>query len=97
MAAEQDSVPVGRLFVIGFTGIVLTYVIVLFLQGLFFKEERGQWEEKVVAIETTEPNAILAEQMESNRTYGEVDSEAGTYQIPVERAIDLVVSERSGN
>ena len=97
MAAEQDSVPVGRLFLIGFAGIVLTYVIVLLLQGLYYAGEREQWEEKVVAIPTAEPNRVLAEQMAANRAYGEVDSEAGTYQIPVERAIDLVVDDRSGD
>ena len=95
MAAEQDSVPVGRLFLIGFVGIVLTYVIVLLLQGLYYAGERGQWEGKVVAIPTAEANAVLAEQMEANRSYGEVDTEAGTYQIPVEQAIDLVVEARS--
>ena len=37
MAAEQDSLPVGRLFVIGFSGIVITYIIVL----LQFKHSSG--------------------------------------------------------
>jgi hypothetical protein len=97
MVAQQDAVPVGRLFVIGFVGIVLTYIIVLLLAGLYHREETRQWREKVVAVPNVESEAVLAEQMASNRAYGVVDSEAGTYQIPVERAIDLVVDERSGD
>jgi hypothetical protein len=93
MAAEQDKVPVGRMFVIGFVGIVLTYVIVLLLQGLFFAEVDNQWRTKIVAVPHAESEATLAAQRADNDSYGVVDSEAGTYQIPVERAIDLIVAE----
>lgn len=95
MAAEQDSVPVGRVALIGFVGIVLTYIAVLLLQGLYYSEATRQWEQKVVAVPNIESDAVLSEQMAANRSYGVVDSEAGTYQIPVERAIDLVVDERA--
>ncbi|MHC4260956.1 MAG: hypothetical protein ACYSWX_00385 [Planctomycetota bacterium] len=94
MAAEQDSLPVGRLFVIGFSGIVITYIIVLLVQGLYFAGEREQWEEKVVAIPVEEADQTLSAQAESNRSYGVVDSEAGTYQIPVERAMELMLEEQ---
>jgi hypothetical protein len=93
MAASPDSVPVARLAVIGFTGIVFTYISVLLLQALYYRETGLQWQEKVVSTETAEADGVLAGQQEALRSYGVVDREAGTYQIPVERAMALELQD----
>ena len=95
MAAEQDSVPAGRIAVFGFAGIVLTYVIVLLVQGLYFAGQHQEWVDKVVEVPNTKADSVIAAQQASNRSYGVVDSEAGTYQIPVERAMELVLEEQA--
>ena len=93
MAAAPDTINAGKLAVIGFAGIVFTYIVVLLLQGLYFREVQHQWREKVVAIPVEEADSVLAEQMGQLRGYGVVDPEAGTYHVPIEQAMQSVAAE----
>ncbi len=96
MAAAPDSVNTGKLAVIGFAGIVFTYICVLLLQGLYFREVDIQWNDKVVALPNKDADAVQAAQMQQLRSYAVVDEEAGTYQIPIEQAMEAV-AEQLGN
>lgn len=93
MAATPDNLETGKMFVIGFAGIVFTYISVLLLQGLYYRGEGQEWQRKVVERPVEASDAVLAEQMLQLRSYGVVDAEAGTYQIPVERAMENVAAQ----
>lgn len=86
MAASQDKLDVGRMFVIGLGGIIFTYAVVLALEGLYYARVGVEQEQKVLAIPYTEALEAKAAGQEHLSAFGWIDQEAGTVHMPIEDA-----------
>ncbi len=89
MAASQDKLDVGRMFVIGLGGIIFTYAVVLALEGLYYARVGVEQEKKILAVPYTEALEAKAAGKEYLSEYGWIDEEAGTVHIPIEDAKSL--------
>ena len=74
-------------------GTVLTFVIVVFLQALFYRAETAEYERKVVNESPKKLRSARAEQSTLLNEYRWIDRENGVVAIPIERAMELVVDE----
>ena len=86
MAASQDKLDVGRMFVIGAGGIIFTYAIVVFLEALYLAKHEAEVERKVMVAPYSEALESEAAGAEHLASYGWLDQEAGTVHIPLEKA-----------
>ena len=90
---ENENLAIGPLFMTTFvlTGIVITCFFLL--TGLKDSTERNL----IQAFQEQRPAASLendATQAGRLDTYATIDKEAGQYQIPVDKAMDLIIEQR---
>lgn len=90
---ESENLAIGPLFMTTFvlTGIVITCFFVL--TGLKDSTER----DILQAFQEQRPKAALendAAQAARLNDYATIDKEAGQYQIPIDKAMDLVIEKR---
>jgi len=81
--------------VVGAVGAILLVICVVLLQAYFHASEKQEALRKVVAIVPEELAQARAEQLGVLNSYRWIDEKAGVVGIPVERAMALVVAERS--
>ena len=75
---------------------VLVFVVILIaLIGYFDRVRDEEFEAKVVDRPTAAVRDLQAEQLDELRDYRWIDRDAGTVAIPIERAMELVVEERT--
>lgn len=79
--------------VIGIVGAILTFVVIIALQAVFYQVERSEQQRKVETVQPEDLARFRAEQAELLHGYRWVDQSAGIAAIPVERAMELVVRE----
>ena len=92
---ERREIDTPLTVVVGLVGAILVFVLVVALQALFQRVERGELERKVVAAPAQELEALRAEQLEALSEYRYVDRAKGIVAIPIERAMELEVRDRS--
>lgn len=95
--AFNDGVRVGPVAYIGLVSVIITFIIVLMLQVLYFGREGGMTAAgqaasgpaEELSVLTTRQRAQLAER-------AVVDRERGVVSIGISRAMELVVQELAG-
>lgn len=92
--AAYDDLDVKRITVVGIGSIVVTAVTALAVQVVYYSMARRQDAETRDASDYTRQLRILQEQQDEISTYG-VNPETGNIIIPIDRAIELMVSERA--
>ena len=92
--AAYDDLNVKRIFVVGIASVVVTAVTALAVQVLYYSMAQWQEGETQAASNYTRQNEILQQQMDQVSVYG-VDETTGNIIIPVEKAIELMVGEKS--
>ena len=92
--AAYDDLNVKRIFVVGIASVVVTAVTALAVQVLYYSMAQWQQSETQAASNYTRQNQILRDQLEEVSVYG-VDEATGNIVIPVEKAIELMVGEKS--
>jgi sortase (surface protein transpeptidase) len=92
--AAYDDLNVKRIFVVGIASIVVTAVTALAVQVLYYSMAEWQKSETQAASNYTRQNQILRQQLEQVSVYG-VDEATGNIVIPVDKAIELMISEKS--
>ncbi len=90
---SSDETKLSRGAFKGLIGAVVLVVIILVLQGLFFKARQSQLAKKAAARPAQELTTLRAEQLQKLHEYRWVDQPAGVAAIPIERAMELVVRE----
>ena len=86
MAASQDRINVGKMFVIGAAGLTLTYAIVVLVQALYYSGLDAEQQRKLIAVPYTDALESKAQGAEHLAGFGWVDKEAGRVHIPIEDA-----------
>ena len=92
--AAYDDLNVKRIFTVGIASILVTAVTALAVQVLYYWMVQWQDAETKAASNYTRQNLILKEQPEEISSYG-VDPETGNIVIPIDKAIELLVSEKA--
>ncbi|MEZ4386028.1 MAG: hypothetical protein R3D98_00335 [Candidatus Krumholzibacteriia bacterium] len=93
MTAAKENLDTGTIITIGVLLVVLTFVLILLVQGWFYKAERDEYVRKVIEPRAEELGTVRAEQQALLTSYSVVDAKAGTVSIPIERAMELVVRQ----
>ncbi len=93
MAAARDNLDNGLILTIGALLVVLVFVIILLLQAWFYKAQHDERVRKVVAPRSEELISALADQQDGLHRYRMLDPETGRVAVPIERAVQLIVSE----
>lgn len=83
--------------VIGVVGAVLIFVIIVWLQAVFYRVEEAEIRRKNYARVPEEMAKLRAEQQENLNRFGWVDEKGGVVSIPIDRAMEAVVREMAGN
>ncbi len=91
--AAYDDLNVKRIFVVGIASVVVTAVTALAVQVLYYSLVQWQQSETSAASDYRRQNRILEEQSQTISSYG-VDEETGNIRIPIDKAIELIVSEK---
>ncbi len=94
--AAYDDLDVRRIFYVGVASIVITAVTALAVQVLYYSLVQWQDSETRKVSDYQRQNRILKEQQEQISTYG-VDEDTGNIIIPIDKAIELFVSEKEKN
>jgi hypothetical protein len=94
MERHNDLNPV-KIAWVGFLGALVTFVIILALQVLYYSAANQQTEEKVIQSPTTQSDTLLAEQAVKLTRYGWIDRAKQQVTIPIDRAMEVVVKELS--
>jgi uncharacterized protein YpmB len=92
--AAYDDLNVKRIFVVGIASVVVTAVTALAVQVLYHSMAQWQKSETQAASNYARQNAYLQEQVDQVSIYG-VDEATGNIVIPVQKAIEQMVEERS--
>ena len=77
-------------------GLVLTFVVVVLLQVLYYRTQQREFERKVVAAPAQEWDELRRQQTEQLNGYGWIDEEQGIVAIPIEDAMKQVVAAERG-
>jgi hypothetical protein len=94
---EEGADPkVGITLVVGALGVILTVVIILALQVLFYRTAQREFVTKVVEVGSEKLRNAESAQREMLEGYRWVDRENGVVALPIERAMELIVEESQG-
>jgi len=90
---RYDDPNVAASAVVGIISAILLFVIIVMLQALFFRAERGELEKKV----HSQPYQVL-QQLDANQigllnSYGWVSEADGVVHVPIDRAMELIAAE----
>ena len=84
---------VSTTLVVGALGVILTIVVILALQVLFYRTAQREYVTKVVEVGSEKLERTEAEQRKLLEGYRWVDRDNGVVALPIERAMDLVIEE----
>ena len=94
MERHNDLNPV-KIAWVGFLGALVTFVVILAMQVLYYSAVDQETEQKVIQAPTTQSDTMLAEQAVKLTRYGWIDREKQQVTIPIDRAMEVVVNELS--
>ena len=89
---ETDRPDIVKIVGIGLSGVFLTVALILFLEGLFYREQAMQEVRKVAPF--AEFQQYRDEQLRDLSSYRYVAKEKGIIGIPIEQAMKILVEEK---
>jgi hypothetical protein len=95
MTTRTDDPSARPTALVGVTFVVLFVVVILGLQAYFARVQNEELESKLKGVSSEELARFHEEQLSQISEYRWVDRDSGTVAIPIERAMELVVSEES--
>jgi hypothetical protein len=75
------------------TGVIILVIILIFLNEFFIASRESQVRERILSVESTELRELRAKEQETLHTYQVLDKEQNRYQIPIDRAMELLADE----
>ncbi len=91
---RYDTIQTSRIVVFGFLSAILTFVVILAAQAVFFAADHGESQRKAALAAQTPLTNGLSEQQNRLAGYGWVDPAKGMVNIPVDDAMKLVLTEQ---
>lgn len=93
MTAEKDILDIPMIVTVSIVSTVLTIASVIGVQALYNSYADREIERKVTLAPTADADSKLAEQDAKLAKYGWVNREQGKVVIPIDRAMNLVVTD----
>ena len=90
---ERSDVKVGPVVLLAVGVILFLVVSIILLNDYFVIATERNVKEMVLAPESKQLRELRANEMSILNNYGVVDEKRGYYRIPIDRAMDLMVSE----
>jgi len=78
---------------VGIVGTIIVIIVVVFVQGLYGRGQREEFQRKVVDEAPAELRSLRAAQRTRLAETGWVDKQKGIVAIPIERAMELLASD----
>lgn len=91
---RYDTIQTPRIVVFGFISAILTFVVILAAQAVFFAADHGESQRKAALAAQTPLTEGLSEQQNRLAGYGWVDPAKGMVNIPVDDAMKMVLTEQ---
>ena len=90
---EKSDVSVGKVLLYGIIGTLVVVVVVIFVMDFYISTQEELVYEAVLSPESASLRELRAREIEVLNTYELLDSAAGTYRIPIDRAMTLIAAE----
>jgi len=90
---EKRDIPAGKIITFGILGAVLIIVMLVIVTNMFFTESEKMVEDVVLKPQSVAIRELRARETEELNSYKLLDPEKGIYQIPIDRAIELMADE----
>ncbi len=90
---EKSDVSVNKIALWGVIGLTLLAIILVFIVDFFVAAKEQLVYETQLRPESVAIRELRAREVETLNSYKVIDSSAGTYQIPIDRAIRLMADE----
>jgi hypothetical protein len=91
--ARRDDTKVSSVFIAGLVGVLSVAALIVLLQVLYYQTLQREETAKVTNQHAEEAATVAAEEMARLKEYRWVDRQKGLAAIPIDRAMDLVVTE----
>lgn len=88
-----DDVDSSRVALVGFTGSLAVFLLIVAAQALYYRLEHAEIEAKLGAQAAPQLRQLEAEQYGQLHTYRWADAQKKAVAIPIERAIELLAQE----
>jgi len=92
---RYDTIDTPTIVVVGFLSAILTFVVILAAQAVFFAADKVETQVKAANAAPTVLTEGLTQQQNRLAGYGWVDPAKGIVNIPVNDAMRLVVEEQA--
>jgi hypothetical protein len=90
---EKTDVNVGRMIAVTAITILLTIVVVIFMNEYFMYEKERFVQEMVLAPQSRPLRELRAREDRELHSYGIIDTANAVYRIPIDRAMQLMADE----
>jgi hypothetical protein len=91
---RYDTIDTPKIVVVGFISAILTFVVILGAQAIFFATDNAEAQRKMAAAAPTALTDGWTQQQNRLAGYGWVDPAKGVVSIPISDAMRLVVEEQ---
>ena len=90
---EKRDVNIGKILAYAAGGIIILVILIIFLIDFFISVREENIYEAVLKPESAPLRELRARETEELTTYRIVDADKGIYQIPIDRAMELLADE----
>ena len=94
---RYDTIDTPKIAVVGFVSAIVTFVVIVAAQALFFAADNAEEMRKNVLTADLEVEQAVAKQESRLASYRWVDAQAGVVAIPIDEAMQRVVAEHQAN
>lgn len=92
---HKDDPNAGAVWFVGLLSLFLTLLIIVVLQGIFFRMQDKEVYRKQLSGLSDEAAQLKNSQLSSMQEYRVIDKRARRYAIPLERAMELIIEENA--
>ena len=89
---EGDPEPLGTAVTV-IVGAILVYVVIILLQGVFYRTQEAEVARKTFGIPPQDLTLARSTQLEVLSSYRWLDQPRGVVRVPIDRAMELVIQE----
>ena len=92
---HKDDPNAGAVWFVGLLSLFLTLLIVVALQGIFFRMQDKEVYRKQLSGLSAEAAQLESSQLSRLQEYRVIDERSKRYAIPAQRALDLIIEENA--
>ena len=92
---EPQNLKTSTIALAGFVSAVLTFVVIVAIQVLYLQMESSLSPSTAQSDPASRTDQLIAEQEGRLASYAWIDRQQGLVQIPIQRAMELTLSEES--